>query len=71
MAIACGAVTICPLNYIEESDCIGEKAYIYPLEDAGNTRNCYICHRKDLYLTKYMCDFIRLVQETSGKNCFS
>ena len=71
VAIACGAVTICPLNYIEESDCIGEKAYIYPLEDAGNTRNCYICHRKDLYLTKYMCDFIRLVQETSGKNCFS
>lgn len=71
VAIACGAVTICPLNYIEGSDGIGEKALIYPLLDAGNTRNCYICHRKDLYLTKYMCDFIRLVQETSKTDCSS
>ena len=69
VAIACGAVTICPLNYIEDSDGIGEKAFIYPLLDTGNTRNCYICHRKDLYLTKYMCDFIRLVQETSRMDC--
>ena len=66
VAIACGAVTICPLNYIENSQEIRQNAAIYPLMGTDSMRHCYICHRKDLYLTRYMHDFINILVEVDN-----
>ncbi len=66
VAIACGAVTICPLNYIENSEEMRQNAAIYPLLGTDSMRHCYICHRKDLYLTKYMHDFINILVEVDN-----
>lgn len=63
VTIACDAVMICPLNYIEKDEGFRSQAHIYPLTGVDSKRHCYICHRKDLYLTKYMRDFIRILSE--------
>ena len=39
------------------------------IRDRKNTetlRHCYICHRKDLYLTRYMKDFIDILLEVEN-----
>lgn len=66
VAIACDAVTICPLNYIENTEEMQAKAAVYPLLGTDSMRHCYICHRKDLYLTKYMKDFINILLEVEN-----
>ena len=66
VCLACDAVMICPKNYIEKSPEILEKAVIYPILNAGSQRHCYICHRKNLYLTKYMQDFINILIEVEN-----
>ena len=43
-----------------------EKASIYPILYADSQRHCYICHRKNLYLTKYMRDFINILVEVEN-----
>lgn len=60
-AIACDAVMICPINYIEMSPEMYEFASVYPIKGIENRRSFYLCHRKDLYLTKYMRDFINIM----------
>ena len=60
-AIACDAVMICPINYIEMSPDMYEFANVYPIKGIENRRSFYLCHRKDLYLTKYMRDFISIM----------
>lgn len=60
-ALACDAVMICPLNYIDISPEVYSNAAIYPLLGIEYVRNFYICHRKDRYLTKYMRDFIAML----------
>ena len=67
MAIACNAVMICPLGYIDKEGTIPSQAYMYPLKDVDSKRHCYACHRKDLYLTKYMRDFISILTEYGSK----
>lgn len=42
------------------------KAAVYPLLGTDSMRHCYICHRKDLYLTKYMKDFINILLEVEN-----
>ena len=66
VTIACNAVMICPLNYIEKDENFRSQAHIYPLQDIDSKRHCYICHRKDLYLTKYMRDFISILSEVEN-----
>lgn len=63
VVIACGAVMICPLGYIDKEGPIPSQASMYPLKDADSKRHCYACHRRDLYLTKYMRDFINILAE--------
>ena len=41
-------------------------AAVYPLLGTDSLRHCYICHRKDLYLTKYMKDFINILLEVEN-----
>lgn len=60
-AIACDAVMICPINYIEMSPEMYEFSNVYPIKGVENRRSFYLCHRKDLYLTKYMRDFISIM----------
>ena len=60
-AIACDAVMICPINYIEMSPDMYEFANVYPIKGIENRRSFYLCHRKDLYLTKYMRDLISIM----------
>lgn len=66
VALACDAVMICPKNYIEKTPEMAEKAVIYPILNTGSQRHCYICHRKNLYLTKYMRDFINILVEVEN-----
>lgn len=59
--IACDAVMICPINYIEMSPEMYPLCSVYPIKGIEHRRSFYICHRKDLYLTKYMRDFINIL----------
>ncbi len=63
VALSCGAVTICPMDYLGDVGELYGGACIYPLLGAGDSRHFYICHRKDLYLPKYMGDFIEMIRE--------
>ena len=65
VALACDAVMICPKVYIEDTPEIMDHASIYPLLGLETKRHCYICHRRDLYLTKYMRDFIEIMTGTA------
>lgn len=67
VTLACNAVMICPRNYIEDTPEM-RAASIYPILDVETKRHCYICHRKDLYLTKYMKDFIDILLKSSVTN---
>ena len=62
-AIACDAVMICPINYVEMSPELYPYCSVYPIQGIENQRSFYLCYRKDLYLTKYMRDFIHILTE--------
>lgn len=64
VCLACDAVMICPRSYIEQTPEMLDAA-TYPILYAGGQRHCYLCYRKNLYLTKYMQDFIRILTETT------
>lgn len=66
VTVSCNAVMICPLNYIEKEESIRQEANIYPLKDIDTKRHCFVCHRKDLYLTKYMRDFIDILSQAGN-----
>ena len=66
VCLACDAVMICPKNYIEKTPEMMEQAVIYPILNANSQRHCYICHHKNLYLTKYMRDFIHILVEAEN-----
>lgn len=66
VCLACDAVMICPRNYIEKTPEMQEISVTYPILNAGSQRHCYICHRKNLYLTKYMRDFINILVEVDN-----
>lgn len=63
VAIACDAVFICPINYIEMSPELYPYCNIYPIKGIENRRSFYVCSRKDFYLTKYMNAFIQILME--------
>ena len=65
-AVACGAVAICPINYIDYTEEMRRDAVIYPLLGTDSLRHCYICHRRDLYLTRYMEEFIQILKKHAG-----
>lgn len=60
-AIACDAVMICPINYIEMTPELHPSCCVYPIQGIEQRRSFYVCHRKELYLTKYMRDFIEIL----------
>lgn len=60
-AIACDAVMICPINYIEMTPELHPGCCVYPIQGIEQRRSFYVCHRKELYLTKYMRDCIEIL----------
>lgn len=60
-AIACDAVMICPINYIEMTPELHPGCCVYPIQGIEQRRSFYVCHRKELYLTEYMRDFIEIL----------
>ena len=60
-AIACDAVMICPQNYLGTTPDLMDQCVTYPIRGIEYNHNCYICHRKDRYLTKYMRYFISIL----------
>ncbi|MGW8114870.1 LysR family transcriptional regulator [Caproicibacterium sp. NSD3] len=60
-AIACHAVMLCPRNYLNTTPDLLNQACIYPILDIQTKREFFICHRKDLYLPKYMRDLIEIL----------
>lgn len=64
VCLACDAVMICPRSYIEQTPEIKAAAVTYPILYAGGQRHCYLCHRKALYISKYMRDFIEILTQT-------
>ncbi len=63
VAVNSDAVMFCPKDYIEMTPDVLQNAAIYPLGDAHFNRAFYIAHKQDLYITKYMTDFINLLCE--------
>lgn len=58
----CGAVFLCPKNYIDISPELYQSCVIYPVRGIARERHFYVCHRADQYLPQYMTDLIRIFQ---------
>ena len=63
VCLACQAVMIGPKSYLSDLNTLQPNACVYPLVNTSSQRHCYICHRKDLHLPKYMRDFISILSE--------
>ena len=50
-----------PERHLDEMRAPGCQASLYPVLNSAAERHCYICHKKELYLTKYMRDFIGIL----------
>ncbi|MCI8454416.1 MAG: LysR family transcriptional regulator [Lachnospiraceae bacterium] len=60
----------CPDSYTD-TGFFGEAPYsMYPLLGVETPRHFYACYRRDLYLTKYMKDFLKLVHEIKDRRKF-
>lgn len=66
VCLACRAVMICPKSYLSDLNTLQPNACVYPLVNTSSQRHCYICHRKDLRLPKYMSDFISILSEVEA-----
>ncbi|NLT57571.1 MAG: LysR family transcriptional regulator [Clostridiales bacterium] len=64
LAIAIDCVSLCPEAHPAETRTLKENAFYCYLEpDEEYQRKFAICYRKNMYLTKYMRDFIEMTQE--------
>lgn len=67
VCLACGAVMLCPESYLENTPKLHESASVYPVLNSVTDRHCYLCHKKGLYLTKYMRSFIEILLEVRSQ----
>lgn len=56
-------VMACPDAYADTSNSEAAPYYSYPILGVENPRHFYACYRKDLYLTKYMRGFLKILHE--------
>lgn len=68
VAVNCGGVMIAPLSMVELSPDILSKAHFYPLKQVQNDQHTYIIYQKNLYLTRYMRDWIKMIRRLYSKN---
>lgn len=57
------AVMITPYVYIENVPALHTLVKCFPIHNDGYERNFYLCHRRGLFFTRYMCDFLELVKQ--------
>ena len=55
------AVMICPDSYTVRDSANACGYFIYPLLGIENTRHFYACYRRDLYLPRYMREFLEIL----------
>lgn len=60
------SVMITPYVYIENVPSLRALVKCFPIRNDGYERDFYLCHRKGLYFTRYMTDFLNLVKERAG-----
>ncbi len=62
LAIACKAVTIYPETMLNELENLKGCSTYFPIKGEQFKRNFYLCHNKNLYLSKFMKEFITITQ---------
>lgn len=62
LAIACKAVTIYPETMLNELENLKGYSTYFPIKGEQFKRNFYLCHNKNLYLSKFMKEFITITQ---------
>jgi len=63
MAVALDALTIYPLSMLDEEEIKTGSIRYFPIKGEDAYQNIYLTYDKNMYLTKYMLDFIRLSEE--------
>lgn len=63
MAVALDALTIYPRSMLDESEIKSGPIRFFPIKGEDAYQNIYLTYDKNIYLTKYMLDFIRLNEE--------
>lgn len=61
ITVQAGAVMLCPDSYIEPDSEIARKGAVYPVKGIRDQRACYLCYRRDLYLSGYLRALINLL----------
>ena len=56
-------VMACPDSYVETDNSPDSAYFSYPILGVENPRHFYACYRKDMYLTKYMKGFLKILHE--------
>ena len=62
LAIACKAVTIYPETMLNELENLKDCSTYFPIKGEQFKRNFYLCYNKNLYLSKFMKEFITITQ---------
>lgn len=62
LAASGGAVMLCPDVYVTDDAELAGKVKLYPLRHNEFARHSYFCYRKGTYLTRYMQDFLTILQ---------
>ena len=63
MAVALYAMTIYPKSMLDEEEIKSGSIRYFPIKGDEAYQNIYLTYDKNMYLTKYMLDFIRLSEE--------
>ena len=66
LAVTCSGVMICNSAFLHNMRRMGESGVVIPLKTTGFEQSFYLCHRRDLYLTKYMQDWIDIIMKRSA-----
>lgn len=65
LAIACKAVTIYPETMLNKLENLNSCSTYFPIIGEQFKRNFYLCYNKDLYLSRFMREFISIAQDAS------
>lgn len=62
LAASANAVMLCPYVFINQSPEVRSSVHCYHIKGLNYKRHFYFVHRKTLYLTHFMKDFLRILQ---------
>ena len=64
LAAAGSALMLCPKVYVLQSPEVRAQVKCFRIKGIEYKRNFYVSYRKDLFLTRFMTDFIQIVKDT-------